>query len=150
MCPECDRESGLNGWFAGTSSKDNERAGAVNAASMQSSASIDLLDADESTLVFVGRVGWTEPLLVKSLARLASVDGCRSYCGRTADEHGGLPARRYWHGSSGSITRKPIPSPSCHRLGPGDMPLEAQRFRHVTVAVPHMRVRSGIAVSPCL
>src|SRR6516165_4620766 len=26
---------------------------------------------------------------------LGSIDGCRSYCGRTADEQGGLPARRY-------------------------------------------------------
>jgi hypothetical protein len=34
-------------------------------------------------------------LLVKALVMLASIDGCRSYCGRTADEHGGLPATRY-------------------------------------------------------
>jgi hypothetical protein len=55
-----------------------------------------LLDANESTwaFVFVGRVGWNGTLLVKSLVMLASIDGPRSYCGRTADEHGGLPARR--------------------------------------------------------
>ena len=37
---------------------------------------------------------------------------------------------------------------SCHRLGPGDMPLEAERFRHVTVAIPQVRVGRGIALSP--
>jgi hypothetical protein len=34
-------------------------------------------------------------LLVKALVMLASIDGGRSCCGRTADEHGGLPVRRY-------------------------------------------------------
>ena len=47
-----------------------------------------------------------------------------------------------------SITGKPIPTSSWHRLGPSDMPLEAKRSRHVAVAIPEIRVRRGIAVSP--
>jgi hypothetical protein len=73
--------------------------------------SADLLDANESTwaFVFVGRVGWNGILLVKSLVMLASIESRRSYCGRTADEHGGLPARNYsGMDRAGPITRKPI------------------------------------------
>ena len=38
--------------------------------------------------------------------------------------------------------------PSWHCLGPGDMSLEAKRFRHVAVAIPEVRVSGGIAVRP--
>ena len=37
--------------------------------------------------------------------------------------------------------------PSWHRLGPGDMPLEAKGFRHVAVTIPEIRVSRGIAMS---
>ena len=37
---------------------------------------------------------------------------------------------------------------SRHRLGQGDMPLEAKPFRHVAVAIPELRIRRGVAVSP--
>lgn len=73
----------------------------------------DLLDANESTwaFVFVGGVGWNGTLLVKSLVGLASIDGCRSYCGRTADEHGGLPARHY----TGKDRAGPLPAHQSRR-----------------------------------
>ncbi len=35
-----------------------------------------------------------------------------------------------------------------HRLGPGDMPLEPQRFGHVAVAVPMVTISSVVAVCP--
>jgi hypothetical protein len=41
-----------------------------------------------------------------------------------------------------------LSSTSWHRLGPGDMPLEAKCFRHVAVAIPELRVSRGITVSP--
>jgi hypothetical protein len=37
---------------------------------------------------------------------------------------------------------------SRHRLSPGDMPLEAKRFRHVAVAVSIVSIGGLIAVSP--
>jgi hypothetical protein len=37
---------------------------------------------------------------------------------------------------------------SWHRLGPGDMPLEAKGSRHVAVAIPQVRISRRIAVSP--
>ena len=47
----------------------------------------DLLDANECTWAFVnvGIVGRNAKQHVKTLAALAKKDGCRSYCGRTAD-----------------------------------------------------------------
>jgi hypothetical protein len=73
----------------------------------------DLLDANESTwaFVFVGRVGWNGTLLLKALVMLGSIDGCRSYCGRTADEQGGLPARRY----TGMDRAGPLPASQSRR-----------------------------------
>jgi hypothetical protein len=59
---------------------------------------------------------------------LAGIDGCRSYCGRAGRSAG---EALYGYGSRWSITRKPIRASSWHRLGPGDMPLEAKRFRRV-------------------
>jgi hypothetical protein len=75
--------------------------------------SADLLDANESTwaFVFVGRVGWNGTLLVKSLVTLANIDSCRSCCGHTADEHSGLPARRY----SGMDRAGPLPASQSRR-----------------------------------
>jgi hypothetical protein len=37
--------------------------------------------------------------------------------------------------------------PSRHRLGPGDMPLEAKRSRHVAVAIPEVAVGGFVAAS---
>ena len=39
-------------------------------------------------------------------------------------------------------------STSWHGVGPGDVPLEAKRCRHVAVAISELRVGGGIAVSP--
>ena len=68
---------------------------------------------------------------------LAGIDGCRSYCGRSADEHGGLPARRYSRmDRAGPLPASQSCRPSWHLLGPLDMLLEAKRFGHVAVAIP--------------
>jgi hypothetical protein len=38
--------------------------------------------------------------------------------------------------------------PSRHCLGPRDMPFEANRFRHVAVAIPKLRISRGAAARP--
>ncbi len=38
------------------------------------------------------------------------------------------------------------PTPSWHRLGPGDMSFEAKRFRHVAVAIPIVAIGSVVAL----
>ena len=38
--------------------------------------------------------------------------------------------------------------PSCHRLGPRDMALEAKRSRHVAVAIPVFAIAGIVTVSP--
>ena len=47
------------------------------------------------------------------------------------------------------MAHKPSPARLGHRLGPGDMSLEAKRFRHVAIAIPEVRVSRGIVASPC-
>jgi hypothetical protein len=37
-----------------------------------------------------------------------------------------------------SLGRSAVRSPSCHRFGPRDMPVEAQRSRHRAVAIPEV------------
>jgi hypothetical protein len=46
------------------------------------------------------------------------------------------------------VSRSTERLPSRHRLGPGDMPLEAKRFRHVAVAVPEVAVGGFVAACP--
>jgi hypothetical protein len=41
-----------------------------------------------------------------------------------------------------------LSSTSWHRLGPGDMPLEAKRCRHGAVAIPELPIPGLVAVSP--
>ena len=43
------------------------------------------------------------------------------------------------------MTERPL---SWHRLGPRNMSLVAKRFGHVEVAIPGVRVRCGIVLSP--
>jgi class 3 adenylate cyclase len=46
------------------------------------------------------------------------------------------------------LSNKPSPARLWHRLGPGDMALEAKRFRHVAVAIPEVAVGGFVAASP--
>src|ERR1700761_9217056 len=59
---------------------------------------VDLLDANESTCVFVDvdSVGSTREPLLSALVMLASDGVCRNYCGRTADGAGVRRERRRW------------------------------------------------------
>ena len=74
----------------------------------------DLLDANESTWAFVviGSVGRNVRLHVTRLATLARRDGCRSYCGRTADRKASSGEREDAGGSRRSqVSQRGQPPP---------------------------------------
>ena len=64
---------------------------------------------------------------------------------RTTTTYNTLGRPLYCPGSSPDAARNLT---SCHRPRPGDVSLEAERYRHVSVAISELRVGGGIAVCP--
>src|SRR5262249_38672375 len=58
------------------------------------------------------------------------------------------PRRPAGFSASSRTTSTTSPAPSRPRLGQGDMPLEAKRFRDVRIAIAELRVIRGVAVTP--